>query len=658
MNSNNMKNETFPKVSYGDWIDKAEVALKGKKIDSLQTNTYENIILKPLYSNEDTNNKYENPDYPGFADYRRGSHSLGYSSSSWKVSQRISYRTTSELKTKLSSALAKGQTAISFDVKKDLFTKNDWADLLSDQSRLYPFAVDAKGMQMAFLARLIELADKEKDNGSVTGYVGTDPLALIALAGEIPNDIEHELEQWYDNLKIAGDHLPNLRTILIDVSTYHNGGANAVQELAIAIGTGSFYIEQILGNGMQLNEILSKMVFKFSIGSNFFMETAKIRAARLLWNKVTEAYGAKNENRGMVITAETSVVTKTINDPQVNILRAGNEAFVAVLGGVQYLHVTAFDELTGATGLSERLARNTQLILKEEVLLQKVIDPAGGSWYIESLTNELAEKAWELFLKLESEGGILETLKSGTLQKEIAYIQEKRLENVRTRKQSIIGTNVYSNLAERTSKAGYDNDPNNYYTDKSLEDMIHDLRGGNGINFNLKERGESSKSIKIKPIRMRRLSEQFEGLRIKADILAEKNGEHPAVGLICIGELKEYKPRVDFITGFLAAGGIRAEASESNQTLKTASEFIEAVDLKHFCICGSDEQYKKGGMEFVKSLKDKYPENTWYLAGLPVQEMQEGWKIAGVQQFIHLKSNCYHALLLMLTEMGAGDDEL
>jgi methylmalonyl-CoA mutase len=657
MNSNNMKNETFPKVSYGDWSEKAEVALKGKKIESLQTNTYENIILKPLYSAEDTKNKYEIPDYPGLSDYRRGRNALGYTSSSWKVAQSISYRTTSELKSKLASSLTKGQTAISFDVKKDLFSKNEWADLLGDHYRAYPFAVDAKGMQTALLACLIELADKEKENGNVTGYVGTDPLALMALASEIPNEIEHELKQWYDNLKFASNHLPNLRTILIDVSTYHNGGANAVQELAIAIGTGSFYIEQMLENGMELNEILSKMVFKFSIGSNFFMETAKLRAARLLWNKVTEAYGAKNENRGMVITAETSLVTKTIKDPQVNILRAGNEAFVAVLGGVQYLHVAAFDELTGSTELSERLARNTQLILKEEVLLQKVIDPAGGSWYIESLTNELAEKAWVLFLKLESEGGILETLKSGTLQKEIAVVQEKRLENVRSRKQSIIGTNVYTNLAESTTQASLENQ-DNYYTDMSLEDMIYDLRGGNEITDKLKERGAGSNSIKIKPIRVRRLSEPFENLRFKADRLAEKSGRYPAVGLLCIGELKEYKSRADFIAGFLAAGGIRVAASESNQSLKTSSEFIEKAGLKHFCICGSDEQYKQVGMELVKCLKDKHPECTWYLAGLPDQDIQEDWKRAGVQEFIHLKSNCHDALLLMLTEMGAGDDEL
>ena len=148
---------------------------------------------------------------------------------------------------------------------------------------------------------------------------------------------------------------------------------------------------------MKLEEAISKMIFQFSIGSNFFMELAKLRAARILWDKITKVYGAEVQYRGMQIAAETSSFTKTVYDPYVNILRAGNEAFAAVVGGVQYLHVTPFDEITGSSQLSERIARNTQNILKEEAHLQKVIDPAGGSWYVEALTTELSRKSLAVF---------------------------------------------------------------------------------------------------------------------------------------------------------------------------------------------------------------------------------------------------------------------
>ncbi|WP_254778664.1 methylmalonyl-CoA mutase subunit beta [Bacillus sp. cl95] len=642
-----MKQTTFEEASYEKWQEKAEATLKGRKIDSLDTNTYENIVLKPLYSEEDGARN----GYPGIEDFRRGSGILGYVASSWKIAQDILFHSIDDLNEKLNRVFSKGQTAISFDVNEELFSsEKELAAVLIKHVAQYPLAIDAKGLQPAFLSILLKAAIDEGVTEKVSGYVGFDPLTIMAEAGTIPEDHSLLLDQWCKNIQYAGQQLPNLRTVLVDTAAYNNTGANAVQELAVAIAMGSYYIEKLLEHGMQLNEILEKFIFKFSIGSNFFMEVAKLRAARILWNKISEAYGAQID-RGMEITAETSRMNKSLLDSRVNMLRAGNEAFAAVLGGVQYLKVGSYDELSKSSEIGERLARNTQWILKDEVHLQKVIDPAGGSWYIENLTEELAEKAWAKFQNIDAQGGILEVLKSETLQKDIALVRQQRAKDVLNRKKSIVGTNVYANLDEKVSQeilkpCGH------LYTNVSLEELLLELEQGNGISHLLKKKKNSAGNT-FQALKGIRLSRPFEEMRQKARNLALNNGCDPTVGLLCLGELKEYKPRTDFVRGFLTAGGVKVTLSESNLSLEEAKSFIEKSNTEHFCLCGSDETYRTFGVQLVEKLKQSYPEKTFYLAGLPTAEDQAVWLEKGIKQFIHLKSNCYESLLTLLTEMGA-----
>jgi methylmalonyl-CoA mutase len=622
MSLDGLREQTFPVKTKDDWKVKAEESLKGKSIESLKSITYENIILKSLYSKLD---QKDVPDYPGGSDFRRGVYPLGYVTNDWRAAQRISYVTVGELKDKLHQAVEKGQTALSFEVSKALFeTKGSLAEILGDLAETFPFAVNSKGLQTAFLGALAE----HKGANQVTGYVGNDPISMFAEEGMLSEDF---LNEWLEGVKHANEKLPNLRTVLINTSTYHQGGANAVQELGIAAATGTFYLQQLLDSEVKLEEVLSKMIFQFSIGSNFFMELAKLRAARILWDKITKVYGAEVQYRGMQIAAETSSFTKTVYDPHVNILRAGNEAFAAVVGGVQYLHVTAFDDISGSSHLSERIARNTQNILKEEAQLQKVVDPAGGSWYVEALTTELAEKAWQYFQQIEAKGGILEVLKSGWLQDEIFSVYTKRKQDIFTRKQSIIGTNVYANLTEVVAP-DKEKTSDNYF-------------------------GNASSTIKIKAITNTRLSEPFEVLRKVSERIEVKVGNKPEIGMICLGELKQYKPRLDFMKGFLAAGGLKVAESESITSLESAKQFIVNQDSKYFCLCGSNEQYESLGHDILAGLNQEFSNLIFYLAGLPDKEQQPRWQTEGIKQFIHLKSNCYETLSTILTEMEAALDE-
>ncbi|EKN69714.1 methylmalonyl-CoA mutase subunit beta [Neobacillus bataviensis LMG 21833] len=608
-----IKSQSFALKTIDEWKEKAEASLKGKTVESLQTTTYEKVVLKPLYTKADEQPAAE---FPCGSDFRRGISPLGYRTNEWKAAQRISYQSTEELTEKLHQSFEKGQSAISFDVKKVLFKGEEiLVNILGDSYREYPFAINAKELQTAFLTA----ADRLEKHNQMSGYIGADPIALFTEQGLISKEFFNE---WVKNIQKTSGKFPNLRTVLIDTVPYHNGGANAVQELGISIAEGVYYLEKLRETDMELDEILAKMVFQFSIGSNYFMEIAKLRAARVLWNRITELFGAKDEVRGMMIAAETSTFTKTVHDPHVNLLRAGNEAFAAVIGGVQYLHVSPFDEQTGTTPLSERIARNIQLLLKEEAHLKKVIDPAGGSWYIEELTNQLAEKAWSFFQQIEARGGMIEVLNSNWLQQEITDVYEKRNLDIQTRKQSIVGTNVYANLDET---------------------LPHKLL--------LKEKSLFSGGEKIDAISARRLAEPFEELRSKAKILEEKLGSAPAVGMICLGELKQHKSRLDFMKGFFASGGIKTIESNPILSVEDARQFIAQQPVKYLCLCGTNDQYETIGHEILKGLTSEFHEQIFYLAGLPEKEKQIRLTNEGIKQFIHIKSNCYETISTILADL-------
>ncbi|MEH7354098.1 methylmalonyl-CoA mutase subunit beta [Neobacillus drentensis] len=612
-----IKSQSFALKTKYEWKEKAEASLKGKTVESLQTTTYENIILKPLYTKQD-----EQPvgEFPGGSDFRRGIYPLGYITNEWKAAQRISYQTLGELQEKLHKSFEKGQSAISFEVKKVLFeSEESLVNIIVESYQHYPFAINARDLQTSFLAVAARLDKLDQING----YIGSDPIALFVEEGLIS---EKFFTEWVKDIQISMRKFPNLRTILIDTVPYHNGGGNAVQELGIALAEGVYYLEKLQETGMDLEEILTKMIFQFSISSNYFMEIAKLRAARVLWNRITELYGAKDDVRGMIIAAETSSFTKTIHDPHVNLLRAGNQAFAAVIGGVQYLHVSPYDEYTGATPFSERIARNIQLLLKDEAHLKKVIDPAGGSWYVEELTNQLAEKAWQFFQQIEAHGGIFEVLKSNWLQQEIAAVYEKMNMDTQTRKQSIVGTNVYANLDENVAKKPL------------LKENSHFAGGDHSL-------------IKIEAIYGRRLAEPFEELRSKAKSLKEKIGTTPSVGMLCLGELKQHKARLDFMKGFLAAGGIKAVESKPILSIENARQFISEQSVNCFCLCGTNDQYEMIGHEILTLLISEFPERKFYLAGLPERENQSRWMDDGITQFIHTKSNCYETLSVILNDM-------
>ncbi|MBT2677584.1 methylmalonyl-CoA mutase small subunit [Bacillus sp. ISL-35] len=646
MTIENMKAASFKDAAFEDWQKKAAASLKGKPIETLYTHTYEDITLKPLYTKNDLPDELAGA-LPGEPDYRRGIHPYGYQSESWHIANRLSYNDLPELKEKMDSALTKGQTAISFEVKSDLFPdQRGLAEFFASYKNDYPLSLNAGLLQTPLLAALSIACKEAGPSSKVSGFVAADPVADAGQNGGLPKEEKAFFAEWAKVLEEADQQLPQLKTVLANTVPYHDSGASAVQELAAGISTGVYLLQQLLDQGWDLKKALSKFVFHFAIGSNFFMETAKLRAARILWSKIAEAFGAEREDQRMVVSAETSKFTKTIFDPYVNMLRVGNEAFAAVLGGIQYLHTGSFEEAAGTvSAFSERVARNTQLILKSEAHLEKVADPAGGSWYIESLTNELAEKAWDLFLELDGRGGIYEALKSGWFHEQIAKTADAREQDIFNRKKSIIGTNVYANLSEAVSQPEVQ-DRNSKYFGGTLADSVKMIESEDSL---LKRFEDIEKSFA--PLESKRLSQPFEKLRFRANGL-EKMGQRPVVGLICLNQLKKHKPRADFISGLLSAGGIHALRSGEIHTVQEALEFIKASSAKQFVISGDQTSYNSFGPGLALEIKKEYDVKL-YLAGIP-EEKESEWKTAGIQDFLHVRSNAYQSLSSILQEMEVG----
>lgn len=612
---NNVKEwklQSFPTYSVKEWEEAARDSLKNNSIDILKRNTYENIILKPLYTKEDveiTNLEQ----FPNSGLNTRGFQPYSHQQNNWKIAQKLIKDNWDELCSMLSDVLQRGQEVLSFDIDRitDVehvnFSEIENLDLLKTSIFL-----NTKDCFTSLLSILRKLQNKEQ----IKGVIGTDIISRGVEQGIIVNPLGEESISWTNQIKEMDQDFNALKTIIIDTTPYHNGGANAIQEIAIALSEAVYYIELMKREKWTPGKTAQKMVFHFSIGSNFFMEIAKIRAFRKLWSTIANAYEMTLSEQIVPISAETSSFNKSVLDPYVNLLRAGNEAFSAILGGVDYLHVSAFDEtFQESNEFSARISRNIQYLLREEAHLNKVCDPAGGSYYIETLTNELAVKAWELFQLIDLKGGINAVLESGWLQNEIQNVLKDRLEDIATRKQSLIGTNIYANLLE--------------------EETFPPISRKNSFNSELS----------LNPFR---LSEEFENLRKQSKLL-EKDGHSLIVGLICLNQLRRHKARADFASGFLACGGIKTVWSKECSDLKDIEKFVEETNFPYYCICGDDDSYESLVYDIAVLFKGKYTNKVLDIAGKFSNEKWSGMKKNGINGSIYTNQNVIEKLSKLLT---------
>ncbi len=670
-----MKNVTFPAPSFAEWKQEVEKSLKGKPFEKLYSTTYENITIQPIYTRHDVEKLAYIEQYPGFANYVRGTRSNGYIKEPWKVSQEIFASSPTEWNEIVKHDLEKGQTEIHIVLERLGFpvtSLDDIEAMFSDISLdKYSLRVDAGAQSLSFLALFAAyLQQRQIPFDAVHGTIGMDPIGVLAETGKLSASVAALYDVMAAVTKWAKENMPDVKTVIVRGEPYHNGGANAVQELAFAFATAVEYIRACLERGVAIDAIAPRIQFSFSVGSNFFMEIAKLRAARLIWSNIVKAFGGSESSQKIAMHARTSYFTKTVYDPYVNMLRAAAEAFAATVGGTDSLHVSPFDEaIRPADEFSRRIARNTQLILFEEAHIANVIDPAGGSYYVETLTAQVAEETWKLFQQIEAKGGIVQALADGFVQEQVEAVARQRQKNVETRKEKIVGTNFYANLAEEPLEKINESQAQRSSSSIIDEEHVAALQAGfanqqwieTAVDMALRRATAQEieaalkteeASIHVKPITQWRLAEPFERLRQASEAHLEKYGERPAVHLINIGNIPNYKARADFITGFFEAGGMAVEKSEGVHSAEEAvSEAINASGT-HYVICGSDESYVDIVPALAKAFKQAKPNAKLYVAGKQPADVEQIFIEAGVDGFIHIGSNCYETIVSFMKEMG------
>ncbi len=451
------------------WRKLAEKELKGRDPAELTWDTLEGIPVKPLYTEEDVADLDHLGSVPGEAPFVRGPKATMYAGRPWTIRQYAGFSTAEESNAFYRRALAAGQQGVSvaFDLATHRGYDSDHPRVVGDVGKAGVAIDSVEDMKILFDGiPLDQVSVSMTMNGAVIPVMASfivageeQGVARAQLSGTIQNDIlkEFMVRNTYvyppePSMRIVADiieytmnEMPRFNSI--SISGYHmqEAGANLVQELAFTLADGKEYVKAAVGRGMDIDRFAPRLSFFFAIGMNFFMEIAKLRAARLLWHRIMDDLGAQDPKSKMLRThCQTSGVSLAEQDPYNNVVRTAYEAMSAVLGGTQSLHTNALDEAMALpTDFSARIARNTQLILQEETGVTNVVDPLAGSYYVEKLTAELAEKAWELILEIDEMGGMTRAVESGMPKLRIEETAATRQAMIDRGDEVIVGVNKY-----------------------------------------------------------------------------------------------------------------------------------------------------------------------------------------------------------------------
>lgn len=703
--------QDFPPTTYQQWREAAEAGLKGASFEKkLVTNTYENIELQPVYTKEDLKGLSHLGNMPGFSPYVRGTKQEGYLASGWDICQELPYGTPALFNKALKNDLQRGQTAVnlildpasrrgvdadiapvqdvgsngtSLSTLEDLKAALDGVDLKHCAVNISAGAVSLNSLMM--LAALAQ--EQDVDFADLKGSVEADPYAALVADGSLKLSLDSIFMMMAKANQWAAAKAPGIKTTGCSGLPYHRAGASAVQELGFVLATAVEYLNRLMEQGLTIDEAASHIRFTFGVGSFYFMEVAKLRAARLCWSKIVESFGGSEEARKMTIHGRTSTFNQTIYDPYVNMLRTTTEAFSAVVGGVDSLHTNAFDEsIREADEFSRRIARNTQIILSEETHLDNLIDPAGGSYFVESLTDKVAGEAWTLMQTIEGKGGMLKALQEGFPQAEIAAVVEKRKKDAAKRKNVMVGINMYANpkeqrLEERKpepvqiERSNYMESFKMRRIQAEVGDCMESLSlwkpegddvAGQLVNLGIEAficgvtSGEvtacigqdATQELKVQQILPIRLADMFETIREAADSYKDKTGAAPKLFLACMGPLGQYKARADFSRGFFEVGGF--DVVYPNKGFATPEEAVAAAAESKapvVVVCSTDDTYPELVPPLVKGVKAGQPNATVVLAGFPKDQV-DAHRESGVDEFIYLGADAYHIISSIYQKIG------
>ncbi len=607
---NNKLFAEFPEVSTKEWEEIIEKDLKGADYEKkLIWKTLEGFNVKPYYRAEDLETlEYLNGN-PAQAPFVRG---YKPQTNAWDIRQDIRDCNPTTANAVALAAIERGVNSLGLVAKK-IQSVEDMKTLLQ--------GIDLTKVKINFFKsldylRTIEIfIDYVKslriDTEKVRGSIAFDPYTEALHRGDFgEGGLEKRYEEFVSIMQLVRANIPAFDIVTVNGNVFNNAGAAIVQELAFTLSAANEYLFNLTERGIAPHSVGYRMVFAFATGSNYFMEIAKLRAARLLWTKIMEQYQPKCPTAyELHIHTENSFFNKTIYDPYVNMLRTTTETMSSAIAGADSISVYPFDAVfKKADEFSTRIATNQQILLKEESYLDKVADPSAGSYYIENLTNALAEKAWEIFKAVEEKGGFVEAIKSGYVQEQINQIAEKRAKDAAMRKTTILGTNQYPNLSEPKPEV------------EERHCCCNCQKGG---------------EVPVLP--QRRLAEPFEQLRMQS----EQSAKTPKVFLLTYGNPAMRKARAQFTANFF---GLAAYEIIDNVGFATAQEGAKAAlesKADVVVLCSSDEEYTQLVAEALPILRPNFKHIV--VAGNPVEQI-ESFNAQGVTDYINVRTNALDCL--------------
>ncbi|MDE5579482.1 MAG: methylmalonyl-CoA mutase small subunit [Alistipes sp.] len=603
----------FPPIATAQWEEAIAADLKGADYErKLVWRTGEGFNVRPYYRAENLEGLRFLASQAGEFPYVRGTHAHNR----WRIHQTVTVADAAAANAEALQLLGSGVDSLGFHIAKADFTAADLDTLLHG---IHLPAVDLVfcGEKMGRFADLVlEKIGKEgvaKDDAHIAFVI--DPLVKgLSTKGDFCSPDGKECFARIVELIRKTEEYKHIRIVNVSGQIFGNSGSTLVEELAFALSAGHDYLVRLTEAGLTVDEAARKLRFSLSVTSNYFLEIAKLRAARMLWANIVKGYDPEKEcSCKMMIHAETSRWNQTVYDPYVNMLRGTTEAMSAAIGGVHSLEVTPFDRAFEApTEFAKRIARNVELLLKHESHFDQVVDPAGGSYYIENLTQSIAEEAWKLFLEIEEQGGYTAAYKAGTIVEKVKASAANKDKNIATRRQILLGANQFPNFTEVAP------------AEIAADTVTRTAAEGNVLT---PYRGAMA----------------FEQMRLEVD----RSGKAPKAFMLTCGSLAMARARAQFSCNFFACAGIRVQ---DNTFFKSIEEGVAAAlesKAQIVVVCASDDDYAEAAPRVKELLGGKA---ILVVAGAPACTPE--LEAQGITNFINVKSNVLETLKFYLKEMG------
>lgn len=606
----------FPPSPHDDWVALVEKSLRGKDFDRvMKKQSYDDITINALYSADESSIEPQQ----------------GINQAGWDICQPYWGADVSEANAAFLSDLERGATSIALRLAAGGFTglPIEGFDAVLGGIHLNMCAVQLiadEEFEAAGRTYLDLLKNRDIPASEARGSLGADPIGTLAITGRLLTSLDDSIAAAATLAAETASRYPNITTFNVAGLNYHSAGASEAQELAACLSIGVHYLRAMEAIGMDVQLAASQIEFTLAADADIIMTVAKFRAFRRLWAQVLASSGLSSPD--CRVNAVTAVRMMSARDPWVNILRGTTACFAAGIGGADSIAVLPHDTMLGLpTRFARRIARNIQIILQEESYLSQVADPAAGSYAFESITSDLAHKAWEIFRNFESDGGFAAGLKSGAIAKILKETWAKRKARLDTRKEALTGVSEFPNIHEEMPQAG------------AVPSFVEDV----------KPAGET-----LEPLKFHRSAEDFEALRNYSDALLAKNGKRPSIFLANLGSVAEHTGRAMFAKNFFEAGGIEAISNDGFDSRQSMIAAFKESGAEMAVLCGTDALYESEGEVIVTEFSDAGCQQI-YVAGRPSNtKVLSG---CGVRDFIFMGADVLDVLqdaFKVMSELGEG----